>query len=182
MTPVEFQKVERFFSGYAKIINGTKKSTKNCTQKIFSTGLKQKQGHNQQKDERQMREKEMCEKQRERDKRYIRRPNKPEVQKYRYCSESEIESEPEAYYNYGYDESNGKILLPKNKIKRDSQNFSEDEKNAKTEEEEEEEKVESKSENDIRKIKKQTKQNKLPPNKKTENVKIKKGIIDYINK
>ena len=53
-----------------------------------------------------MREQEMYKKQRERDKRYIRRPKKPEVKKCRYCSESEKESEPEAYYNYGYDEGN----------------------------------------------------------------------------
>ena len=43
-----------------------------------------------------MKEKKMYEKQRELDKRYIRRQNKPEVKKYRYNSESEIESEPEA--------------------------------------------------------------------------------------
>ena len=44
---------------------------------------------------------------------------KTEVKKYRYYSESEIESEPEAYNSYGYDDSNGKTLQPKKKIKRD---------------------------------------------------------------
>ena len=62
-----------------------------------------------------MREKEVFEKQRECDKRYIRRLKKPKVKKDRCYSESEIESEPEAYNNYGYDESERKTLPPKKK-------------------------------------------------------------------
>ena len=106
-----------------------------------------------------------------------RQPKKPEVKKYRYHSESEIESKPEAYYNYGYDESDRKPLLPKRKIKRNRRNLFKEEKNVKTEEEEED-KDESESKTNNRKIKKQTKLNKP----KTKNVKIKKGIIDCINK
>ena len=52
--------------------------------------------------------------------------------------------------------------------------LNEEENNGKTEEEEKA--YESKSENGNRKIIKQTKQNKPPPNKKTKNVKTKKGI------
>ena len=55
-----------------------------------------------------MREKEIYEKQRECDKQYIRRSKKPELKKQRYFSESEIESESEAYCNFGYDESDRK--------------------------------------------------------------------------
>ena len=65
-----------------------------------------------------MKEKEIYEKQSQCDKQYIRQPKKPEVKKYRYHSESEIENKPEAYYNYSYDKSDGKPLLPKKKIKR----------------------------------------------------------------
>lgn len=53
-----------------------KKSTKNCAQKIYRDKLKQQQEHDQKECKRQMREKAMYEKQRERDKRYIRRPKK----------------------------------------------------------------------------------------------------------
>ena len=127
-----------------------------------------------------MREKDVFEKQRECDKRYIRRLKKPKVKKNRCYSESEIESEPEAYHNYGYDESERKALPPKKKIKRDRCNLFDEENN--TEREENEEEDESESENDNRKIKKQKKQNKPPPNKKTKNVKTKKGITDHINK
>ena len=120
-------------------------------------------------------EKNKYEKQHKRDKRYIRQPKKPEVKKYCYYSEGILESEPEGYHSYGYDESYRKTLLPKKKTKRDRLNLSEDENNAETEEEEVE--GESESENDSRMIKKQTKQNKPPPYKKTKNVKTKKGIM-----
>ena len=70
-----------------------------------------------------MKEKEMYEKQSQCDKQYIRQPKKPEVKKYRYHSESEIENKPEAYYNYSYDKSDGKPLLPKKKIKRNRRNL-----------------------------------------------------------
>ena len=127
--------------------------------------------NDQQEYKRQMREKEIFEKQRERDKWYIRQPKKLEVKKYHYYSESKIESKPEAYHNYDYDESDGKTLPPK-KIKRGRRNLSEEENNAETEEEEEE--AESKNKNDNRKIKKQTKQKRPPPNKETKKCKNKK--------
>ena len=72
-----------------------------------------------------------------------------------------------------------KHFHPKRKQK-DRRNLFEEEKNDETEEEDEED--ESENEDDKRKTKKPTKQNKLPPNKKTQNVKTEKGIIDYINK
>ena len=100
---------------------------------------------------------------------------KPEVKKYCYYSEGNLESKPKAYHNYGYDESHRKTLLPKKKTKRDRHNLSEEENNAEAEEQEEED--ESESENDSRMTKKQTKQNKPPPYKKTKNVKTKKGIM-----
>ena len=53
---------------------------------------------------------------------------KTEVKKYSCYLESEIESKPEAHYNYGYDKSNGKSLSPKKKIKRDKRNLSEEKK------------------------------------------------------
>ena len=62
----------------------------------------------------------MYEKQSQRDKQCIRHPKEPEVKKHRYHSESKIESKPEAYYNYGYDESDGKPPPPKKKIKRNN--------------------------------------------------------------
>ena len=70
-----------------------------------------------------MREKEMYEKQHKPGNQYIRRTKRAEVKKYCCYSESEIESEPEAYYNYGYDESDGKPLPSKKKIKRDRRNL-----------------------------------------------------------
>ena len=94
-----------------------------------------------------MKEKEMYGKQRERDKQYIRRQKKPEVKKHRYYPESVIESKPKAYYNYNYDESNGKPLLPKKKIKRDRRNLSEEENNDEIEEKEVEDKNESETDN-----------------------------------
>ena len=66
----------------------------------------------------------MYEKQRERDKQYIRWSKKAEVKKYRFFSESKIESKPEAYYNYGYDERDRKPHPPKWQIKRDRRNLS----------------------------------------------------------
>ena len=62
-----------------------------------------------------MREKDVFEKQRECDKRYIRRLKKPKVKKNRCYSESEIESEPEAYHYYGYDEKKEKHFHRKRK-------------------------------------------------------------------
>ena len=61
--------------------------------------------------------KKIYEKQHKHDKRYIRRLKKPEVKKYRYYSESKIESEPEAYYNYCYVESHRKPFCLKRKQK-----------------------------------------------------------------
>ena len=64
---------DKIINDYAKIINGTKKEY----QKLHAENIqyrdkfKQQQGHNQQKYERQMREKELYEKKRKRDKRYI---------------------------------------------------------------------------------------------------------------
>ena len=64
---------DKIINDYAKIINGTKKEY----QKLHAENIqyrdkfKQQQGHNQQKYERQMREKELYEKQRKRDKRCI---------------------------------------------------------------------------------------------------------------
>ena len=82
-----------------------------CTKNIkYRDKLKGQQEHDQQ---------EIYKKYRERDKRDIRCLKKTEVKKYRYYSESEIKSEPEAYNSYRYDESNGKTLPPKKKIKRD---------------------------------------------------------------
>ena len=115
----------------------------------------------------------MYEKQRQRDKQYIRHPKEPEVKKHRYHSEYEIESKPEAYYNNGYDKSDEKPLPPKKKIKRNRRNLSKEENNVKTEEEEDEDESESKTNN---------KDKKAPPNKKIKNVKTKQGIIDCINK
>ena len=43
---------------------------------------------------------------------------KTEVNKYRYYSESVIESEPEAYNSYGYDESNGENSSSQNENKK----------------------------------------------------------------
>ena len=126
-----------------------------------------------------MTEKEVHEKQHKRVKWYIRRPKKAELKKYRYYSESERESEPEIYYNYN-DKSDRKKLPPKKKIKRGRHKLVEEENNDETEEEEEQ--YESKSENNNRKVRWRTKQNKQSPNKTTNNVKTKKGIIDYKNK
>ena len=89
-------------------------------------------------------------KQRERDKQYIRYLKKPKVKKCCYYSESEIESELEAYHYYGHDKSDRKTLPPKEKIKRDRHNLSQEENNAETDEEGEED--ESESENGNRKI------------------------------
>ena len=110
----------KIINEYAKIINGTKKEY----QKLYAENIKyrdkskQQQEHDQQEYERQIREKEIYEKQRECDKQYIRRSKKPELKKQRYFSESEIESESEAYCNFGYDESDRKTLPPKKKIER----------------------------------------------------------------
>ena len=90
-----------------------------------------------------MREKGIYKKQHKRDKRYFRRLEKPEVKKYRYDSESEIQRKPEVYHNYGYDENNGKTLPPKKKMKRGRCNLSEIENNGETEEEEEEDEYKS---------------------------------------
>ena len=117
---------DKIINEYAKIINETKKEyQKLCAENIkYRDKLKRQQEHDQQEYKRQMREKEMYEKQRERDKWYIRRSRKPEVKKYSCYSESE----PEAYYNYGHDESEGKPLPPKQKIKKDRRNLSEEKK------------------------------------------------------
>ena len=76
-----------------------KKSIENCM-------------HDWQEYEQQMRKKEMYQKQCKRAKWYVK---EPEVKEYCYYSESETQSEPEAYYNYGYGESDRKPLPPKNK-------------------------------------------------------------------
>lgn len=83
--------------------------------------------------------------------------------------ESEVESEPETYYNNGYDEGNGKPPPLKKKIKWNRGSLSEEESNNETGEEEEEDECESKNDNE--KSKKQIKQNKPPPNKKNKHVK-----------
>ena len=73
------------------------------------------------------------------------------MKKYRYYLESEIGSEPETYYNNGYDEGNGKPPPLKKKIKRNRGNLSKEESNRETGEEEEE--YECKSKNDNEKVK-----------------------------
>ena len=92
----EIKEKDKIINEYAKIINGTKIDY----QKLYAENikyrdkLKRQQEHDQQEYEQEMREKEIY--------------------------ESKIESEPEAYHNYSYDESDGKTLPPKKKIIRDT--------------------------------------------------------------